>query len=64
MFLLVIDSKQTPTVDVMTPDLFKKKLFFQKQNFLLGLNCMDLSSLILMCSGDSLDFLPAVWSLE
>lgn len=23
-FLLVIDSKQTPTMDVMTPDLLKK----------------------------------------
>lgn len=47
-FLLVIDSKPTSTMDVMPTDLLKK-LFFQHQNFMLALNSMDLSSLILMC---------------
>lgn len=67
-FLLVIDSKPTSTMDVMPTDLLKK-LFFQHQNFMLALNSMDLSGLILMCyeaqtSVNSLDFGPAVWGLE
>lgn len=67
-FLLVTDSKPTPTMDVMPTDLLKK-LFFQNQNFSLELNSMDLSSLILMCyvsqtSGNSLDFGLVVWGLE
>lgn len=33
-FLLVIDSKQTPTVDVTTPDLFKKKIILPKAELL------------------------------